>query len=123
MTSTQGKEAERLQAKVANDPLALTLSEVTAAAIAAGRTPSELASSLLGKTEPYVKARVVAESLGGLSVQTVHQWRKAGKISGIKPGKEWLFILSDVRADLARVKAEPKQVQSSQSRGRRRLGG
>jgi hypothetical protein len=124
MTSKQGIEATRLQAKADTNPLALTLSEVTDLAMTAGRTPYELAHSLLGgKTEPYVRAREVADFLGGISVQSVHQWRKAGKISGIKPGKEWLFILSDVRAELARVQPEPKPVQSPQSRGRRRLGG
>lgn len=119
MTSKQG-----IEAKAERTPLALTLSEVTELAKYQGSTPVELASTLLGKpTEGYVKAPVVADCLGGISVQTVHQWRKAGKITGIKPGKEWLFILSDVREQLASVKPEPKSVQSPQSRGRRRLGG
>lgn len=128
MNSKQGTEADRLheavglRAKADKNPLALTLSEVAALSNVMGRTPSELALTLLGRAEPYASTKETAAFLD-VSPQVVLQWAKAGKIPGIKPGKEWKFILSDVRSQLESASPEPVPVQSRQSRGRRRLGG
>lgn len=71
-------------------------------------------------TEPYVGAKEVAVMLNDMSPLTVKQWAKAGKIPGIKPGKEWLFQLSEVKATLDKTQSDP-WAQSSRSRGRRRI--
>jgi hypothetical protein len=122
MNSTQGTEAGRLQAKADKTPLALTLSEVAALSDVMGRTPSELALTLLGRTEPYANTKECAAFLGK-STQVVLQWVKAGVIPATKQGKGYMFILSDVRKQLQNAAPEPQPVQSPQSRGRRRLDG
>lgn len=69
-------------------------------------------------TEPYVDAHVVAEHLGSMSHLTILSWAKRDKIPGIKPGKKWLFKLSEVNAAL-----DPPVdtwVPSPQSRSRKR---
>lgn len=71
-------------------------------------------------TEPYVGAKEVAVMLNNMSPLTVKQWAKAGKIPGTKPGKEWLFQLSEVKAFLDNNQTDP-WAQSPRSRGRRRV--
>lgn len=50
--------------------------------------------------EGWVGVEQVAAHLGGISPLTVLNWRKQGKLSAIKPGKRWLFRISDVDAEL-----------------------
>lgn len=69
-------------------------------------------------TEAYVGATALAEHLNDMSPLTIKQWARNGKIPGIKPGKEWLFRISEVDAHLN--KAVDPWAQSAQSRGRRR---
>lgn len=71
-------------------------------------------------TEPFVGAREVAAYLNNMSPLTVKQWAKTGKIPGTKPGKEWLFQLSEVKAALDTAAADP-WAQSPRSRNRRRI--
>jgi excisionase family DNA binding protein len=70
-------------------------------------------------SEPYVGATALAEHLNDMSPLTVRQWARVGKIPGIKPGKEWLFRISEVDAHLNSPNDDP-WAQSAQSRGRRR---
>jgi hypothetical protein len=68
--------------------------------------------------EPYVYADAVAAHLGNMSPLTIKQWARTGKIPGRKPGKYWLFKISEVDAELAKPQENP-WAQSPQSRGRR----
>jgi excisionase family DNA binding protein len=67
--------------------------------------------------ESFVGAEEVAAFLGE-STDTVAAWARQGKIPGVKPGKSWKFLLSEVNAALTKP-VDPWQ-QSPQSRGRKR---
>jgi excisionase family DNA binding protein len=68
-------------------------------------------------TEPFVGAAEVAAHLNQ-SVLIIQSWARIGKIPGIKPGRAWMFRLSEV--DAAVKKEGNPWAQSAQSRGRKR---
>lgn len=100
----------------------LTLSQIGNAAVALDVSAVELAILLArhNEDERWVTAEELAAHLR-TSTQSIRAWVKEGRISGFKPGKLWLFKISEVEAALSARRDEPKPIQSPQSRGRKRL--
>jgi excisionase family DNA binding protein len=99
--------------------LKLRLSTIAALAEAQGRKAADVALELLGE-EPLVGANEIAAYLNHMSPLTVKAWAKAGKIPGIKPGKEWLFRISEVKTSL-HSESTDRWAASPRSRTRRKV--
>lgn len=71
----------------------------------------------MSEPEPWSGVQEVAEHLGK-TVPVIQSWARQGKIPGIKPGRDWMFRMSEIDAHLSAPK--DSWAQSNQSRGRRR---